>query len=112
MSSELHGQSPFITRSGMIEEDQGTAVGLVKTAVMDHWPQVSVLASGLDLVAKYCWFMLDYDSQGLLIDKLCYPRAFSMYMKALVESSAAGQFLLFKLLILNIYMCFTGARYR
>lgn len=32
---------------GMIEEDQGTAVGLVNTAVMDHWQQVSVqLARG------------------------------------------------------------------
>lgn len=51
---------------GMIEEDQGTAVGLVNT--MDRWPQVSVLASGLDLDAKYCWFIPDYDSQGLIVD--------------------------------------------
>lgn len=57
----------------MIEEDQGTAVELVKTAVMDHWPRVPVLARGLDLEAKYCWFMLDYNSQGLLVDKFRYP---------------------------------------
>lgn len=52
----------------MIEKDQGIAVGLVNTNVMDRWPQVSVLASGLDLVAKYCWFTLDYNAQGLIVD--------------------------------------------
>ncbi len=52
----------------MIEEDQGAAVGLVNTAVIDGGPQVSVLASGLDLVAKYYWLILDYDSQGLIVD--------------------------------------------
>ena len=52
---------------GMIEEDQGTAVELVNTAVIDCSLQVSVLASGLDLVEKYCRFILDYDSQRLML---------------------------------------------
>ena len=46
-------KAPSSPALGMIEEDQGTAVGLVNTAVMDRWLQVSALASGLDLVAKY-----------------------------------------------------------
>ena len=49
----------------MIEEDQDTVVGLVNTAVMDRWPKVSVLVSGLDPVAKYCWFIYTgFDTQG------------------------------------------------
>ncbi len=68
MSSELHGQSPFIFRPLWIEEDQGTVVGLVNTAVTDRWPQASDVAGGLDLVAKYCCFVLEYDSQGLIVD--------------------------------------------
>lgn len=58
MCSEPHGQSPFISRSGEVRKDQGTAVRLVNIIVINRWLQVSILASGLDLLAKYCRFIL------------------------------------------------------
>lgn len=46
-------KAPSSPGRGMIEEDQGTAAGLVNTAFIDRWLQVSSLAHRLDLAAKY-----------------------------------------------------------
>lgn len=61
-------KAPSCAGRRMMEEDQGTAVGLVNAAGVDRRPQVSVVAGGLDLHPKYCRFTLDYDSQGLIVD--------------------------------------------
>lgn len=46
-------KAPSSPDRGLIEGDQGSAVGRVNTAVTERRPQVSVFASGLDLVGKY-----------------------------------------------------------
>lgn len=66
-------KAPSSPGRGVIEEDQGRAVGVVNTAVTDRRLQVSLLASGLDLLAKYCWFIWIMTHRDWLLIKAALP---------------------------------------